>query len=176
MSDGEKTALHLNPARDVLRWENGTRQIDLDQQFRDINKDLLSKNKYSKFSYNPDLPHKAHMYHKVYEAKEAHGYPGTAWLQLGLLYACGLYTAKEQGLVRKGVIFTKFWRFHYFDYITFIRRGVVFAWAGGLLAGTIMFGSPDLSLKRAINRFNFYVMGMDVDYDNKEGRFITRKF
>ena len=47
-------------------------------------------------------------------------------------------------------MFTKFWRFHYFDWLTFMRRGGVYAWGGGLVTGTILFGSPDISLKRCI--------------------------
>ena len=90
----------------------------------------------------------------------AHGYPYTAYLQLGLLYGCGVYTAQEQGLIKRGVVFTKFWRFHYFDWISFLRRGGIYAWAGGLVAGTVMFGSPDLSIRRCINKYTTW-FGME---------------
>jgi len=37
----------------------------------------------------------------------------------------------------------------------FARRGLIYAWGGGLLAGVVMFGSPDLTLRRAINRYHY---------------------
>jgi hypothetical protein len=55
-----------------------------------------------------------------------------------------------------GTPFARYWRAHYFDWITFARRGVIYAWAGGLLAGTIMFGSPDLSFKRAVSKYHYW--------------------
>ena len=70
------------------------------------------------------------MYWKYHEGRVAHGYPYTAWMQLGLLYAAGVYTAREQGLVRRSVFVTRFWRFHYFDWITYIRRAGLYAGAG----------------------------------------------
>ena len=160
--------LKLLPHREVQRWENGSRQIDIQRQFRELNKDLCEDSSKNRWNYTPETLQKSNQYWRNNEARIAHGYPGTAWLQLGLLYGCGLYTAKEQGLIRKGVILTKFWKFHYFDWIMFMRRGLIFAWAGGLLAGTVMFGSPNLSLKRTINRYNSWIGGMTVDYNNKE--------
>mmetsp|Transcript_27072 Transcript_27072/g.26131 ORF Transcript_27072/g.26131 Transcript_27072/m.26131 type:complete len:97 (+) Transcript_27072:106-396(+) len=74
------------------------------------------------------------------EGKMAHGYPFTGWMQLGLLYYVGLYTAKEQGIVKRGVYFQKYWRAHYFDWLLFARRGAIYAWAGGLVLGTVLFG------------------------------------
>ena len=174
MSESEMRPLHLAPSRDLATWENGTRTIDLQEQFRQQNKGLLAQHETGHFNYQPETVYKAARYHAAHEGREAHGYPATAYLQLGLLYACGLYTAKEQGLVRKGVLLSRFWKFHYFDFISFMRRGVIYAWAGGLVAGTIMFGSPDLSLKRAINRYQWFAGGYAVDYDNKEGTLHTR--
>jgi len=82
------------------------------------------------------------MYWAQNEGKLSHGYPATFWLQFGLLYATGVYTAREQGLIRRNVFLTKFWRFHYFDWISYMRRCVVYGWAGGLVAGTVLFGNP----------------------------------
>ena len=73
-------------------------------------------------------------------------------------------------MIRKGVILTKFWKFHYFDWITFIRRGGIYAWAGGLAAGIVMFGDPNLTLKRAINRYQYLCGGFAVDINNKTGQ------
>ena len=141
----------MHPGREFSRYESGSRKIDIQKQFRELNAPMLENAERSRFVYTPETDKKQVEFWRRYEAKIAHGYPGTAWLQLGLLYGCGLYTAKEQGLVRRGVIFCRFWRFHYFDWIGFAKRGATVAWAGGLLAGIIMFGSPDLTLKRCIN-------------------------
>ncbi len=48
-----------------------------------------------RFSYTAELHSLNALYWKNNEAKMAHGYPYTAWLQLGLLYGVGLHTAKE---------------------------------------------------------------------------------
>ena len=155
MSEGDKDMQQLceMPHREVQRWENGSRQIDIQRQFRELNQPLLKQFDKNPYLYEPENHSRAIRYWRRNEAKLAHGYPGTAWLQLGLLYGCGLYTAKEQGLIRKGVIVTQFWKFHYFDWITFAKRGGIYAWAGGLVAGTVMFGSPEISSKRI---YSFY--------------------
>ena len=88
----------------------------------------------------------------------AHGYPATSWLQLGLLYGTGLYTAKQQGLVGKGAIFVKFWKFHYFDWITYLRRAGVYGLAGGMVAGTVLFGSPEVSMLRLKSWYYCWVL------------------
>ena len=106
-------------------------------------------------NYHPETLRANSDYFAKYEGRIAHGYPGTAWLQLGLLYGVGIYTAKEQGIVSKNVIFARFWKFHYFDWITFLRRGGIYAWAGGLVAGTVLFGSPDISIRRTITRYHY---------------------
>ena len=56
----------------------------------------------------------------------------------------------------RGAIFSRFWRYHYFDWITFMRRGSIYAIGGGLIAGTVLFGSPDVSIKRGINRYQHW--------------------
>ena len=53
-------------------------------------------------------------------------------------------------------MFARFWRFHYFDWLSFLRRGGVYAWGGGLVAGTVLFGSPDLSIKRIIGKYHHW--------------------
>ena len=53
----------LPPTREVKQWENNLATWDLNAEY---------------WAYN--------------EAKMAHGYPGTAQLQLGLLYFVGLHT------------------------------------------------------------------------------------
>ena len=45
-------------------------------------------------NYRPEISGTLDYWHKQ-EARLAHGYPATAWLQLGLLYGVGVYTARE---------------------------------------------------------------------------------
>ena len=105
------------------------------------------------------------MFHAENEARFAHGYPFTAWFQLGLLYFTGVYTAREQGLITRTTLFTKFWRFHYFDWIGFAQRGVKYAWLGGLVAGTFLFGNPQIAYQRCVSKINFYLFEGKLDYD-----------
>ena len=146
-----------DPIREIREWEKGQRKFDLSKDFKEKNQDLLKGFGRDSFTYDPELRNLAHNYWYRMEAPLAHGYPATAWLQLGLLYACGLYTAKEQGCVARGVIFSRFWRYHYFDWQTFLRRGGIYAWGGGLVAGTILFGSPDVSIKRCIGKYQYWM-------------------
>ena len=83
------------------------------------------------------------------EAGHSHGYPATSWLQLAICYGAGLYTAKEQGIVKKGVYFQKYWKHHYFDWMLFFKRSFKYGLVGGVALGTVLFGSPDLAIRRA---------------------------
>lgn len=58
-----------------------------------------------RFSYEAERTYTQVIQASRYEGPQSHGYPYTSWLQLGLVYAAGLYTAKEQGIVKKNVFF-----------------------------------------------------------------------
>jgi hypothetical protein len=73
-----------------------------------------------------------------------------------LIYGCGLYTAKEQGIVKKGVYFQNFFKAHYFDWILFAQRSFKYGIVGGLLIGTIVFGNVSLAFLRIGHRYNYY--------------------
>ena len=60
-----------------------------------MNAPLLNNYGRDRYTYKAELYDASHQYWYRNEARLAHGYPGTAWLQLGLVYAAGLYTAKE---------------------------------------------------------------------------------
>jgi hypothetical protein len=64
---------------------------------------------------------------------------------------------------------TRFWRFHYFDWIGYLRRVVLYAWLGGLAGGTVLFGNPQLALRRAINRYHYHFSLEQVDLEGKTG-------
>ena len=129
-----------------------------------------------RFTYKAELIDKSHNFWYYNEARFAHGYPYTAWLQLGLVYAVGVYTAREQGCVPRTTMMCKFWKFHYFDWMTFLRRAGVYGWAGGLVAGTIMFGSPDVSIKRAIGKYQYWFAENRQDVRGDTAGFINGKF
>ena len=142
--------------RELREFEKGQKEIDLQAQFKEMNKGLLSQYGRDKYTYRAELHDAAHNYWKENEARFAHGYPATAWIQMGFIYAAGVYTAREQGCVPRNTMFTKFWQFHYFDWLTFLRRSGVYGIGGGLVAGTVLFGSPDVSIKRVINRYQYF--------------------
>ena len=158
---------------ELRSWEKGRKQ-DISGDFARSNKDWLKNFGNDSLSYKVENAQQASIYWAQNEGKMSHGYPATFWLQFGLLYAAGVYTARQQGLIRRNVFFTRFWRFHYFDWIGYIRRSVVYAWAGGLVAGTILFGSPDLAVRRAINRYHYWFTLEKIDHECKTGLIIPK--
>lgn len=90
------------------------------------------------------------------EARDAHGYHQTYWIQFGLAYACGIYTAQQQGIIRKTTFFARFWRHHYFDFIGWAKRSVLIAGFGGIALGTYFFGHPTIAINRCFNKFQYY--------------------
>ena len=102
------------------------------------------------------------------EAKKAHGYPRTAWLQLGIVYACGIYTAQQQGILRSDQVLSAFWRAHYFDWISFAKRSVKYGWIGGLVAGTVLFGSPSITFRRCQSFYNLWMKNGRLDINATE--------
>jgi len=57
----------------------------------------------------------------------------------------------------------------------FARRSAIFGVAGGLVLGTMLFGKPDLALKRAYNRFEYYIIG-DISDSRASDDMYTVKF
>ena len=77
---------------------------------------------------------------------------------MGIVYACGIYTAKQQGIIKTGQIFKNFWGHHYFDWILWARRSAIGA-VGGVFLGTLLFGDAKLARKRVWNKYDYYVAG-----------------
>ena len=44
-----------------------------------------------------------------------------------------------------------------------MRRGAIYAFAGGLVTGTVLFGSPDTSIKRIISFYDLWVLENEFD-------------
>ena len=79
---------------DIKKWDNDIYKFDVTEASRAKNPWLANYGR-DKFTYSSETPFSSTKYHARYEAKHAHGYPATAWLQLAIVYAAGLYTAKE---------------------------------------------------------------------------------
>ena len=67
-------------AKELRQWEKGNKKIDLTQQSKETNQDLLKGFGRDEFSYKGELTDHAHIFWNENEARFAHGYPLTAWL------------------------------------------------------------------------------------------------
>lgn len=139
---------------DIKKWDNDIYKYDVTEASRLMNPWLKNYGR-DRFTFTPEVTFSSAAYIAKNEASRAHGYPQTAWLQLAIVYACGLYTAKEQGIVKKRVFFQKFWTAHYFDWLLFGRRSLVYGIAGGLFLGTALFGDNQLALRRFVSRYQY---------------------
>jgi hypothetical protein len=143
--------------RELKSWEVGTHKpFDLKEESRIANPELVGTYGRNSFTYTPELYGLTNEYWRYNEAGLAHGYPMTSWLQLGIIYGCGVYTAREQGILKRTQFFGSFMRHHYFDWISFVRRAGIYGVAGGLVAGTVLFGNPDLSIRRIYSKYELY--------------------
>ena len=158
---------------DLKKWDNDVYNYDVTEASRLMNPWLKNYGR-DRFTYTPETSYSSAAFLARNEASQSHGYPFTAWLQLGLVYACGLYTAKEQGIVKKRVFFQKFWTAHYFDWLLFARRGVVYGVVGGLILGTSLFGDQRLALRRAVSKYNYLFCQEKPDPRNNENLYFVK--
>ncbi len=158
---------------EIKKWDNDVYKYDVTEASRLMNPWLRNYGR-DRFTYNPETPFTSASYYARNEAAQSHGYPFTAWLQLGIVYACGLYTAKEQGIVKKRVFLQNFFKAHYFDWLLFARRGFTYGIVGGLVAGTIMFGDQRLALRRVISKYNYYFCMEKPDPLNREALYFIK--
>ena len=143
--------------RQVKRWENGLNEWDFQKETAKANPELLQNFGRDQLTYTPETYKLSNMYWRYNEAGLSHGYPATSWFQLAIVYACGLYTAREQGIVKKGIYFQKYWKHHYFDWTTFLVRSTKFGLVGGLIGGTVLFGNPSLAIRRAVSKYYYWL-------------------
>ena len=69
--------------------------MDISGDFARANKSWLQHFGNDESTYKPELYNASANYWATNEGKISHGYPATFWLQFGLLYATGVYTARE---------------------------------------------------------------------------------
>jgi hypothetical protein len=81
--------------RDMKKWENGTKQWDLTEESRKMNEELCHNYGRDPLTFRPEALLIQNENARRNEAKHSHGYPYTAWLQIGLVYGCGIYTAHQ---------------------------------------------------------------------------------
>mmetsp|Transcript_28103 Transcript_28103/g.24835 ORF Transcript_28103/g.24835 Transcript_28103/m.24835 type:complete len:170 (+) Transcript_28103:29-538(+) len=153
------------------KYSNPKAQVNISETFRINNPTLCDTHgkNYDTYSYEDELQ-QAYFYGKR-EASMSHGYPLTFVLQGGIFLATALYTARAQGLPSPHL----FYKSHWFDWITCFRRFAVFGIAGGLIAGTLLFGDPHVAVKRVYNRYNrlcftdpsSYAQGYQIPFTNK---------
>ena len=79
-------------SKDIKRWENGLNKWDLYEESRKNNKflEMFGRDQYT---FEPQTLMLRNLYLDRNEAPLSHGYPYTSWLQLSIVYACGVYTA-----------------------------------------------------------------------------------
>ena len=80
LADDGTTKQHGWRAKELREWEKGTRKLDLEEEFRQLNKGLLQNYGKEGWMYKPELTDASHRYWKQNEARYAHGYPMTAWM------------------------------------------------------------------------------------------------
>ena len=78
----------------IKSYDNGVKQFDVTETSLQVNP-WLKNYGMDRYTYKPEMTFTSASYYKQYEGSISHGYPSTSWLQLALVYACGLYTAKE---------------------------------------------------------------------------------
>ena len=104
----------------VKRYENKLPGDEFDLTKESLKENPFLKNfGHDRLSYAPEKTMITSHYWAENEAKMAHGYPNTHWLQMGMVYGAGWYTAKQQGIIGAGKFMVPFWKHHYFDFIGF---------------------------------------------------------
>jgi len=157
----------------IKKWENGVYRWDVTEASKQMNP-WLDNYGYDRYTFTEEIMYSNTRNSIDNEARASHGYPRTAWLQLALVYGVGLYTAKEQGIVKKGVYFQNFFRAHYFDWLLFFRRSAVYGIAGGFVLGTYFFGNHSVAAVRAYNKYRYYLKMPKTDPYNRDTQyFIT---
>ena len=149
-------------AKQVKRNENGLDKWDLQEESRKANNflELFGRDQYT---FSPEKLTLRNLELRNREASNAHGYPFTSWLQLGLCYGCAVYTAQEQGVFQRRQFVGKFWNHHYFDWILAARRSAIYGIGGGLVLGTFLFGDVKLSIRRIWGSYDYYLAGSVED-------------
>lgn len=133
--------MSLEAGRGLKAYGNYLKPWDLTEASRAANADICDRYGRDPLSFDCETLQVNNLYQFHNEGPHSHGYPYTFWMQLGLIYTCGIYTAQQQGIIRTGQVYKNFWAHHYFDWIQFAKRSTLVAGLGGLVLGSILFGN-----------------------------------
>ena len=81
--------------KDVKAWENGQKSWDLTAESRRLNPELCNNYGRDPLTFKPETTMINNERLRQLEGPMSHGFPGTFWLQAGIAYGCGVYTAKQ---------------------------------------------------------------------------------
>ncbi len=160
--------------REIRAIENNKDGYDAEDHIYRGNKHIFDKFGRDPYSYQIEKLQTANRYWDNNEASFSHGYPTTAYFQLALIYGCGLYTARQQGIVKKGVYFQRYWRHHYFDWTLFLKRSFYVGVVGGMVAGTYLFGDPEVAGKRVVSKYHYYMGSWRKETGDTESCYAVR--
>ena len=73
--------------------------------------------------------------------------------------------------MKRGVYFQRYWRHHYFDWTLFLKRSMIYGVAGGVVAGTFLFGDAQLALNRIVNKYNVYLRANTKEVGDAESKY-----
>ena len=79
---------------ETKKWDNNIYKFDVTEASKTVNP-WLKNYGYDQYTYRPEQTFLTTARYAESESRITHGYPFTSWLQLAILYAVGLYTARE---------------------------------------------------------------------------------
>ena len=110
---------------ELMDYDNGYDHFNLSRMSRRQNWHWLKNYGHDKLTYHPELHEKGDAVFRKFEPWMAWGQPYTYILQGILIYGIGLYTAKKQGIIAGHNYMCRFWRNHWFDWITFFKNSFI---------------------------------------------------
>jgi len=79
----------------------------------------------------------------------------------------------EQGVVARGQFKPYFWRNHYFDWLLFGKRAIIFGGIGGFALGAAVFGNSTLAIERMALWYTQNVKKQPLDIHATSGKFVN---
>ena len=105
-----KRIVPLSGTNALYNLVNPSYRYDISDAFRRNNASMCNNNGKNENTYNVEDTVYWNNFYRANERSMAYGFPGTFVLQGAFFYLCAIYTAREQGLIKKN----EFWaRFHF---------------------------------------------------------------
>ena len=154
---GEEAQLKLQE-KEFRDYENNFDHHDLSAMSRRQNWSWLKNYGRDRYTYQAEDHNKANDVFGAVEPMFAWGYPDTYFIQMALIYAIGVHTAKKQGIIAGNAYMCRFWKNHWFDWTTFIKNGFLYGYCGGMVAGMLLVGEPELAWNRTVSKWNYWMV------------------